>query len=188
MIRSFFLKAAVAAMPAMLAGTSLPAAAQVSLQSLAGEYDLASSTTVPASSWGFSKAHVSIRMVDERHALILHSCQWKRSPKEACWEWFYAQQRDGGIYLQDQNTDTVRIYFDPASRKLTLIWRGLDAKASVRHDVFMPATAALADKALLRRQKTAQSSAEDKETLRTWGPVARRAYQNNRIELQKNPS
>lgn len=169
------------------AGVCVPATAQVSLQSLAGEYDLATSTTVPASNWGFSKAHVSIRPVDDRHALVLHSCQWKRSPKEACWEWFYAQQRDGGIYLQDQNTDNVRIYFDPATRKLTLIWRGLDAKASVRHDVFVPAAAPLADAALLRRQKTALSSAEHKETLRTWGPIAKRSYQQNRIELQKNP-
>lgn len=175
------------ALATVVATSSIPAMAQVSLSSIAGEYDLASSTTVPASNWGFSKAHVSIRMVDERHALILHSCQWKRSPKEACWDWFYAQEREGGIYLQDDNTDTVRFYFDPASRKLTMIWRGLDAKASVRHDVYTPAMAPLADAALLRRQKTALSSAEHKETLRTRGPVAKRSYQQHRIELQKNP-
>ncbi|WP_175016767.1 hypothetical protein [Massilia sp. YMA4] len=175
------------AIAAVVATSSVPAMAQVSLSAIAGEYDLASSTTVPASNWGFSKAHVSVRMVDDRHALILHSCQWKRSPKEACWDWFYAQQREGGIYLQDDNTDTVRFYFDPASRKLTMIWRGLDAKASVRHDVYAPATAPLTDTALLRRQKTALSSAEHKETLRTRGPVAKRSYQQHRIELQKNP-
>jgi hypothetical protein len=68
-----------------------------------------------------------------------------------------------------------------------MIWRGLDAKASVRHDVYAPAAAPLTDTALLRRQKTALSSAEHKETLRTRGPVAKRSYQQNRLELQKNP-
>src|SRR5450830_220262 len=154
---------------------------------LAGEYQLVSSIAVPASTWGYTKARLSIRPLDERHVLILLACEWKREPKAVCGDHFFAQQHDGGVYLQDMNTDWLRLYFDPASRQLTIISRGADAKASVRRDVFAPTAAPLEDKALLRRMKRELGSAEHKESVRVFGHYSKRAYANNRIEFQKNP-
>lgn len=161
--------------------------AQAPMPSLAGEYGLASSTTVPPSTWGYSKGRVSIKQLDEHHLLILFACEWKREPKAVCGDYYYAQWRDGGLYLQDMNTDAMRLYFDAATRKLTLISRGFDARQSVRHDVFSATSAPLADPALLRRMKREQSNADSKENLRVFGPYTRWDYQNNRIEFQHQP-
>lgn len=179
---SFFsLKGAAAAVAFSLCSH---ASAQTSLPDLAGDYNLASSTTVPASTWGYSKGRISIKQLDDKHLLILFACEWKREPKAVCGDHYFAQQRDDGLYLQDMNTDALRLYFDPASRKLTLISRGYDAKQSVRHDIFSATSAPLTDAALLRRMKREQSNASDKENLRVFGPYQKRDYQNNRIEFQ----
>ena len=50
------------------AQTALP------LTKLVGEYNLASSATVPASTWGYSKGRISVKQLDERHLLIALSC------------------------------------------------------------------------------------------------------------------
>ena len=142
------------------------------------------STTVPVSNWGYSKGRISIKQLDDQHLLILFACEWKREPKAACGDHYFAQQRGDGLYLQDMNTDALRLYFDPDTRKLTLISRGYDAKASVRHDTFSATSAPLTDTALLRRMKREQSNASDKENLRVFGPYQKRDYQNNRIEFQ----
>lgn len=171
---------------ASLTLVSLNAAAQPAAAAidLSGNYDLASSTTVPASNWGYTKARIGITPLDAQHWLIVFACEWKREPKAVCGDFFYAQQRDGGVYLQDMNTDSMRLYFDPASRTLTMISRGADAKASVRRDVFKPTTAPLTDPALLRRYKREQRLSTDKDNLRVFGPYTKWAYQNNRIEFQ----
>lgn len=161
------------------------ASAQTANADLVGDYDLASSTTVPASKWGYTKGRISIKPLDDRHVVILFACEWKREPKAVCSDFFYAQRRDDGWYLQDMNTDAMRLYFDPATRKLTMISRGYDAKASVRHDVFSPTTAPLTDAALVRRMKREQGNAASKENLRVFGPYTKWDYQNNRIEFQQ---
>lgn len=162
----------------------LHASAQTPMPDLMGDYSLASSTTVPASNWGYSKGRISIKQLDDKHLLILFACEWKREPKAACGDHYFARQRGDGLYLQDMNTDALRLYFDPATRKLTLISRGYDAKESVRHDIFSATSAPLTDTALLRRMKRQQSNASDKENLRVFGPYQKRDYQNNRIEFQ----
>jgi hypothetical protein len=161
------------------------ASAQAPLTKLVGEYNLASSATVPASTWGYSKGRISVKQLDERHLLIALSCEWKREPKAVCGDYFYAQQRDDGLYLQDMNTFAMRLYFDPASRKLTIISRGADAKQSVRHDVFAATTAPLTDPALVRRMKRELSNADSKENRRVFGPYTKWNYQENRIEFQR---
>lgn len=160
------------------------AAAQAPVPSLAGEYDLVSSSTAPVNNWGYTKGRVSIRKLDDQLLLILLACEWKREPKAVCGDWQVAQLRDGGIWLQDMNTFAMRMYFDPARRQLTIISRGFDAKQSVRRDVFAATDAPLTDPALIRRMKREQSSADSKETLRVFGPFRNWAFQQNRIELQ----
>lgn len=165
----------------------IPASAGDAIDGLAGEYSLASSTTVPASNWGYSKGRISIRKLDDRHVLILLACEWKRDPKSVCGDHYFAQQRDGSIYLQDMNTGWLRFYFDPAKRSLAIISRGADARESVRRDIFTPTSAPLEDRALVRRMKREQGSAEHKESVRVFGHYSKRAYLNNRIEFQMNP-
>ncbi|MBB5606081.1 MULTISPECIES: hypothetical protein [unclassified Janthinobacterium] len=177
----FSLKTAAAAAVLSLC---MNASAQTASAGLVGDYNLASSTTVPASTWGYSKGRISIKQLDDKHLLILFACVWKREPKAVCGDHYFAQQRDDGLYLQDMNTDALRLYFDPATRKLTLISRGYDAKQSVRHDIFSATSAPLSDTALLRRMKREQANASDKENLRVFGPYQKRDYQNNRIEFQ----
>ena len=164
---------------------SLGAFAQAPMPNLVGDYDLASSTTVPASTWGYSKGRIAIKQLDDKHLLIVLSCEWKREPKAVCGDHFYAQWRDDGLYLQDMNTFAMRLYFDPASRKLTIISRGADAKASVRHDVFAATAKPLTDAALVRRMKREQSNADSKENRRVFGPYNKWDYKENRIEFQQ---
>jgi len=163
---------------------SLGASAQAPKPDLVGDYNLASSSTVPASSWGYSKGRIAIRQLDDKHLLIVLSCEWKREPKAVCGDYFHAQWRDGSLYLQDMNTFAMRLYFDPASRKLTIISRGADARASVRHDVFAATTAPLTDTALVRRMKREQGNADSKENRRVFGPYNKWDYKENRIEFQ----
>ncbi len=180
---AYFISKAAAALVA--ASFCLGAAAQTSIHDLEGEYDLASSTTVPASNWGYAKGRISIRKLDDRHVVIYLACGWKREPKAVCSDYFYAQWRDGGVYLQDMNTDWTRFYFDAAGRKLTIVSRGADAKESVRRDVFAATTAPLKDADLLRRLKREEGNAASQETRRVFGPYSKWDYQNNRIEFQQ---
>ncbi|KQZ39530.1 hypothetical protein ASD58_03780 [Duganella sp. Root1480D1] len=160
------------------------ASAQAPGFGMEGEYNLTSSTTAPVSNWGFSKAHISIRKLDEKHVVILFACEWKREPKAACDDYYFAEWRGGSFYLQDMNTDFIRMYFTPASRTLTMIRRGADEKASVRRDVFLPAGGAPEDTTLARRLKRAEKSYVHPENVRVFGPYAKWKYENNRIEIQ----
>jgi hypothetical protein len=172
----------------LIATTTLAAltlTAHAAQPELAGSYSLASSTTTPASSWGYTKARVLIKKLDDKHLQILLSCEWKREPKAVCGDHMFAQWREDGLYLQDMNTFALRMYFDPATRTLTMISRGADAKASVRRDVFVPDASELTDPALVRRMKREQANADDKESTRVFGHYSKRAYLENRIEFQK---
>lgn len=151
---------------------------------LPGEYNITSSTTAPVGNWVYSKAHISVRKLDERHVVILFACEWKRNPKAACDDYYFAQWRDGGLYLQDMNTDALRMYFDPATRALTMISRAVDAKESVRRDVFSPVGSAPEDATLARRLKRSEKSYVHPENLRVFGPYNKWKYENNRIEFQ----
>lgn len=160
------------------------ASAQGIVPTVEGEYHLTSSTMAPVGNWIYSKAHLSIRKLDDRHVVILFACEWKRFPKDACDDYYFAQWRNGGLYMQDMNTDLMRMYFDPASRTLTMIRRGVDDKGSVRRDVFSPANGAPADATLARRLKRAEKGYVHPENLRVFGPYAKWKYENNRIEFQ----
>ena len=162
-------------------GTSL---AETTMPSLEGEYKLSSSTTVPKSNWGFSKGHLSVQKLDDRHLAILFACEWKREPKAVCDEHYFAQWRDGGLYMQDMNTDFLRVYFDPATRTITMIRRGADDKASVRRDIFAPAGTGPEDATLARRLKRTEKNSTHPESLRVFGPYSKWKYENNRIEFQ----
>lgn len=167
-----------------LALTTAPAFAQPSVDDLIGEYALVSSTTAPVGNWGYSKGRISIRKLDDRHLLILLACEWKREPKAVCSDHYFAQWHDGGIFMQDMNMDGERWYFDPATRRLTVISRGADPKASVRRDLYGPTDAALTDPALVRRQKRELKLSTDKENLRVFGHYSKWEYRNNRISFQ----
>lgn len=134
---------------------SSQAAAPISVR-LPGEYELTSSTAAPVSNWVYSKAHISIRKLDDHHLVILFACEWKREPKAACDDYYFAQWRDGGLWMQDMNTDALRVYFDPSTRTLTMISRAVDTKASVRRDVFSPVSVAPKDANLARRLKRSE--------------------------------
>lgn len=178
-MRSLAMLACCAAFSAHAAAATSPVAA------IEGEYKLTSSTAVPASTWGYNKAHISVRKLDERHVVILVACEWKREPKLACDDYYFAQARDDGLYIQDMNTaDFFRVYFDPASRALTMIWRGSDAKGSVRRDIFVPASGAPEDATLARRMKRAEKSYVHPDNVRVFGPYAKWKYDANRIEFQ----
>lgn len=178
-------RAARLAAAAILFPMCLAAVAQAPRPELEGNYSLSASTTAPVSTWAFSKARVSIKKLDERHLLILIACQWKREPKAICSEHYIAQWQDNGLYIQDMNTEPMRLYFDPATRTLTVVTRGFDANASVRRDVYTPDDKELTDPALIRRMKREQSNADSKENARVFGHHSKWAYTNNRIEFQK---
>lgn len=177
-------KTSLASLALLACFATAPALAQAPAAAMAGEYNLTSSTTAPVSNWGFSKAHISIRKLDDKHVVILFACEWKREPKAACDDYYFAEWRDGGFYLQDMNTDFIRMYFTPASRTLTMIRRGADEKASVRRDVFEPATIAPEDATISRRLKRAEKSYVHPENVRVFGPYIKWKYENNRIEIQ----
>lgn len=178
MIRHFLAAAAT------WAALSSAALAQPSLDDFVGEYQLVSSTTAPASTWRYTKGHVSIRKLDERHALILLACNWRDSPKSACDDHYYAQWRDGGLWLQDMSAANARFYFDPVERSLTLISQGYDARATVRRDVYKATAAPLADPVLVRRLRRAESNADSKEMRRLYGHHSKWKYLEDRVELQ----
>jgi hypothetical protein len=178
-------RAARLAAAAIVFPLCLTAAAQAPRPALAGDYALTSSTTAPVGTWVFTKGRMSIKKLDERHLLILIACQWKREPKAICSEHYIAQWQDSGLYIQDMNTDPMRLYFDPATRTLTVVTRGFDAKESVRRDVYTPDNSELTDPALVRRMKREQGAADSKENARVFGHYAKWAYTNNRIEFQK---
>jgi hypothetical protein len=172
------------ALGALLFPVALAAGAQPARLDLAGTYSLASSTTAPVTNWGFTKGRFTIKKLDDNHLQLVFACEWKREPKAVCGDHFYAQWQDQGLYLQDMNTGNMRIYFEPATRSLTVITRGSDAKASVRRDVYKPDGQELTDPALIRRMKREQSNADSTENRRVFGPYSKWAYTNNRIELQ----
>ncbi|SHH44055.1 hypothetical protein [Massilia sp. CF038] len=164
---------------------SLISHAQTPPVSLEGNYGLVSSDTAPVSKWGFSKSRITIKKIDDKHLLILLACEWKREPKAVCSEHYYAQWQESGLFIQDMNTDPMRLYYNPSTRTLTWIQRGYDAKASVRRDVYTIDNTELTDPALVRRMKREQGNADSKENLRVFGPPQGYAYTNNRIELQR---
>ena len=173
------------ALATLLFPLSLAASAQAPAVALEGEYSMVSSTTTPASSnWGYTKGHISIRKLDERHLMIAISCEWKREPKAICGEHYFAQWQEGGLFLQDMNTDLLRVYFEPSTRTLTLIARGLDAKGSVRRELYKPATQELTDPALVRRLKREVNNAQHPENLRVFGHHSKWAYSQNKVEMQ----
>jgi len=149
------------------------------LQALEGNYTLKESIR----EWGYSKAHVSIRKLDGRHVVILLACEWKHSPKSACDDYFFAQWRDDGIYIQDVNTAVTRIYFKPAAREVAVGMVSVDGKTIYGLDVFTRTSGEPADPTLARRLKRAEQGSVHPESLRINGPYDKWKYEKNRIEV-----
>lgn len=162
-------------------------AADPAVKDLVGEYNLGSSITAPPSSWGYTKARLSVRKLDDKHVIMLLACEWKDEPKAICADYYYAEQRRASVYLQDMNTDGLHLYFDPSTRRLTMVSLASDANGSVRHDVYVPTTTPLTEPALVRRMKREQANSESKETLRVFGPYSKWTYQHNRIDFHNPP-
>jgi len=175
----------LAGLAALVQGAAIAAAPTPTLDA---SYSLVSSSTAPVTNWGFSKGRISVRQLDARHVLIVLACEWKREPKAVCGEHYFAQWQESGLYIQDMNTDAMRIYADPAAHTLTIISRGYDAKASVRRDLYKMDEQELTDPVLIRRLKREQANADSKENARVFGPYAKWSYTNNRIEFQQPPS
>jgi hypothetical protein len=150
-----------------------------------GEYSLASSTTSPSGTWFFTKGRLSVKKIDERHLLFRFACEWKREPKAACDEWWTVQQRDGSLYVQDVNTDTMSMFFDPSTRTFTMTRQGMDAASTLRTDVFRPDDQAPTDRALIRRMKAAQSSFDGTESSKAFGRHGTWTYSRARIQFSK---
>lgn len=149
------------------------------LQALEGNYTLKESIRGS----GYSKAHISIKRLDDRHVVILLACEWKHTPKTACDNYFVAQWRDDGIYIQDRNTAVTSIYFKPASREVAVAMVSVDRKTIYGLDVFTPATGEPADATLARRLKRAQEGSVDPELIRINGPYNKWKFEKNRIEF-----
>ncbi|WP_426337236.1 M949_RS01915 family surface polysaccharide biosynthesis protein [Pseudoduganella sp. R-31] len=151
------------------------------LQELEGEYSLHSSPD----KWGYSKAHISIKRLDDRHVKILLACEWKHTPKAACDDYFFAKWHNDGVYLQDRNTTVRRIYFSPAPREIALAMVSVDGKRLYKLDSFRPASGPPSDGTLSRRLKRAQQISVSPENLRVFGPYNEWKYENNRLEFVK---
>jgi hypothetical protein len=136
------------------------AQAQDAGSAMEGQYTLVSSTTRPAGLWKYTKARIEVTRHEQRYLLISMACSWADEPKAACDDWWTAQIRAGGVYLQDRNTDHVSLRFDPSAHTITVTSEAVDAARTVRTDVFQRDQAPTSDKALIRRMKSAYSSAD----------------------------
>lgn len=168
----------------LLAGTICATAIADPTADIVGDYQLVSSKTVPDSKWGYAKARVAIRSLGNNYLSIVIACGWKDIPKSSCSDRFYARQREDGIYIQDVNTFGFRMYFEPASRRLTFISRGLDKVGSVRHEVYAPTTAPITDPDLSRRMRREQRYVDEDIQKNISRKLGRETFTENRIEFQ----
>lgn len=168
---------------ALLLATAVSAQAQTVAAvaaSMAGEYTLASSTTTRAGShWRYTGARVAIARLDPQYLAFYQACEWAGSPKAVCSDWHVLQQRADGIWLQDTNTASMGMRFDPATRTLTMTMESVDGE--VRTDVYLPATEALRDPALVRRLKRAERSFRDTIAEKAFGKYTRWDYTRLRV-------
>ncbi len=153
------------------------------LSSMVADYRLISSTTAPDGNWKFTKARLAVSRLDDRHLLIRMACEWEDSPKEACGDWWTAQMRNDGLYLQDTNTESLAMRFDPATRTWTLIRHGYDVAGTVRTDVFGVDEQPDTDPALMRRMKKAQSSFDASIKLKSFGHYGKWDYKRAQISF-----
>ena len=149
------------------------------IDEMVGDYHMVSSNTVPDTHWGFTKGRIAIRRVDDRHMSIVLACGWKKIPKAICSERYYAQQRNGAIYLGDMHSFHFKMEFDRAAHRLTVITQG--AQGSIRHDVYEATSAALTDTDLVRRMRNERRYIDNGADLKTFGPLRKWEFQKNRI-------
>ena len=168
----------------LLAGAFCATAIADPTADIVGDYQLISSKTVPNSKWGYAKARVAIRSLGDNYLSIVIACGWKDIPKSSCSDRFYARQGEDGIYIQDVNTFGFRMYFEPASRRLTFISRGFDAARSVRHEVYAPTTAPLTDPDLARRMRREQRYVDEDIQKNISRKLGKETFTENRIEFQ----
>jgi len=179
-MRNLLVRAGAVLLGAMMGTTALadPASAIV------GDYELVAAKTVPDSKWGYAKARVAIRSLGDGYLSIVLACGWRDVPTSVCSERYYARQRDGAIYLQDENTFALRIGFDPASRRLTFVSRGFDAAHSVRYETYAPTVAPLSDPDLIRRMRREQRYADEYVQPNPARKLGKLTFNDNRIEFR----
>lgn len=147
---------------------------------MAGEYTLASSTTTdPKSNWRYARSRVAIVRLDPQYLAFYQACEWVKSPKEACDDWHVLQQRADGIWLQDTNTGSMGMHFDPSTRTLTMTMESVNGE--VRTDVFRPDSEPLRDPALMRRLKRAERNFRDTIAEKAFGKYTRWDYTRLRV-------
>jgi len=151
---------------------------------IVGDYELVAAKTIPDSKWGYAKARVAIRSLGDGYLSIVLACGWRDVPTSVCSERYYARQRDGALYLQDENTFALRIGFDPASRRLTFVSRGFDAAHSVRYETYAPTTAPLTDPDLVRRMRREQRYADEYVQPNPARKLGKMTFKENRIEFR----
>jgi len=180
MMRNLLVRAGAVLLGALLSTAALADPAS----DIVGDYELVAAKTVPDSKWGYAKARVAIRSLGGGYLSIVLACGWRDSPTAACSERYYAQQRDGALYLQDDNTFALRIHVDPASRRLTFVSRGLDAARSVRYETYAPTVAPLTDSDLVRRMRREQRYADEYVQPNAIRKLGKLTFRDNRIEFR----
>jgi hypothetical protein len=172
---------------AVLLGVMITSAALADPASdIVGDYELVAAKTVPNSKWGYAKARVAIRSLGHGYLSIVLACGWRDIPTSVCSERYYARQRDGAIYLQDDNTFALNVYFDPASRHLTFVSRGFDAAHSVRYETYAPTVSPLTDPDLIRRMRKEQRYADEYLQPNPARKLGKLTFTDNRIEFQSS--
>lgn len=122
-----------------------------------GKYTLVSSTAYEFNPmWRFTKARLEVSRVDQRHMLIAMACQWADAPTAMCDEWWLAQIREGSLYLQDLNTESIAVRFDLSTRTITIVNGNAPTGETRRTDVFKRDPTPAFDKAMTRRMKRAR--------------------------------
>ena len=179
-MRNLFMRTCAGVLGALISTAALADPAS----DIVGDYELVAAKTVPNSKWGYAKARVAIRSLGGGYLSIVLACGWRDVPTSVCSERYYARQRDGAIYLQDDNTFALNVYFDPASRRLTFVSRGFDAARSVRYETYAPTVAPLTDPDLVRRMRREQRYADEYVHPNPARKLGKLAFTENRIEFR----
>jgi len=130
---------------------------QSPLQALEGNYNLQESPDKE----GYAKAHISITKLDDRHVIIQLACEWKHAPKAACHDYFVAQWRDDGVYLQETNTAVTRMFFSPNTHEIAVAQVSVDGKDLYKVDSFSLTSGPPSDATLARRLQGVQKISVD---------------------------
>ncbi|NHZ93760.1 hypothetical protein F2P45_32885 [Massilia sp. CCM 8733] len=113
------------------------------------------------------------------YVLIAMACEWVDAPNGMCNDFWTAEIRDGSLYLQDRNTDSIALRFDPFAHTITVTNGTVGGAGSVRTDVFKLDPSPAYDQALTRRMKRAHWSARG-----TWSPAIAKKWTYSRAKIE----